>query len=60
MTLLTIKEAARRLSVTPRTLALWREKRRGPRFFRVGVRVRYCLEDLNAWVKARAVETKGF
>ena len=59
---LSTAEAAAHLGLTPRTLASWREKsiNRGPRFYRVGLRkVGYDAADLDAWIKARAVETKG-
>jgi len=60
--LLSIKEAADYLRLPKRTLDLWREKGkdRGPRFYRLGKQVRYRVEDLDAWLKARAVEPKGF
>ena len=47
------KEAARLLSLSPITLAIWRTKKRncGPRWFRVGKRsVRYSVGDLNRWL----------
>jgi predicted site-specific integrase-resolvase len=39
-------EAARRLGVEPSTLANWRWSGNGPRFVKVGGRVRYRLADL--------------
>jgi excisionase family DNA binding protein len=56
---MTTAEAAAHLRLSTRTLDLWREKRRGPRFYRLGGKVRYSVADLNAWVKAQVVEPKG-
>jgi len=49
------------LGLPERTLVRWREKakNRGPRFHRLERLVRYSVEDLDAWVKARAVEPRG-
>lgn len=55
MELLTRKEAAERLNVSPRWLAdNWRE---GPKFYRLnGKTVRYREEDLDAWLDHRFVD----
>lgn len=55
MTLLTEKEAAERLRVSPGTLRNWRSGRegRGPRYARIGGRVVYDEADLLAWVNDR-------
>ena len=58
--LMSIKEAADYLRLPKRTLDLWREKRRGPRYYRVEGRVSYSAADLDAWLKARVVEPKSF
>jgi hypothetical protein len=50
------RDAARYLSVAPRTLARWAWQGRGPRYARLGdVRGRtlYSLEDLEAWLETR-------
>jgi excisionase family DNA binding protein len=44
------EEAAKRLGVTARTLANWRWQGRGPRFVRVGRKIRFRLSDLAAWL----------
>lgn len=36
-------------AVTTDTLANWRSKRKGPRFTKVGARVRYRLQDVIAY-----------
>ncbi len=48
------KEAAGRLGLQDSTLANWRWHGRGPRFLRVGRRVRYRLADLAEWMDTRA------
>lgn len=42
-------ELARRWHVSPRTLERWRWLRRGPPYLRVGGRVVYRLEDVEAY-----------
>jgi excisionase family DNA binding protein len=48
------QEAAERLGLQVSTLANWRWCGRGPRFLRVGRRVRYRLADLTAWMELQA------
>ena len=48
-------QAAELLQVSPRTLEGWRCRGGGPRFVRVGRRVRYRLQDLRAWLDERTV-----
>lgn len=43
-------EAGRRLGVTHETLANWRVIGRGPRYLKIGGRVRYRLADLADWI----------
>jgi predicted site-specific integrase-resolvase len=43
-------ELARRLEVHPVTLATWRTEGKGPRFVRVGRRVRYRMSDIERWL----------
>lgn len=45
-----VSETAERLGVTPETLANWRYRGFGPRFIRVGGRVRYRLSDIATWL----------
>lgn len=52
--LLTEREAARILTVSPDALRNWRLRGGGPKFVRVSSRcVRYRLADLIAWTDAR-------
>lgn len=46
-------ELARRWCVSPRTLERWRWLKQGPRFLKIGGRVVYRLEDIEAFEKAR-------
>jgi predicted DNA-binding transcriptional regulator AlpA len=48
--LLTTEEAAALLGLRPHTLAHYRWRGIGPRFMKVGRRVRYQEQDLWAWV----------
>jgi hypothetical protein len=48
-------EAANLLHQLPRTLAVWRCERRGPRFVKLGRRVFYRRSDLRAYVLAQTV-----
>ncbi len=56
---LNTKEASRRFSIPARTLRLWREKRRGPVYYRVGRQVLYKANELESFIAAGAVEPKG-
>ena len=48
------ENAAERLGVQPSTLANWRWNGGGPRYLKVGGRVRYRLYDLAEWLDAQA------
>jgi predicted DNA-binding transcriptional regulator AlpA len=53
--LLTVREAAAELRVAPSTFYYWRQKRCGPRSFKLpngDVRIRRA--DLRAWLESRA------
>ena len=48
---MTTREVADYLKVHPKTLAIWRHRDQGPRYYRVGVRdIRYSQEDVEAWL----------
>ena len=49
--LLTTEEAARYLTLSPRTLERYRVTGEGPRFLKIGRRVVYRRCDLDAWLK---------
>lgn len=55
---LTGLEAARFLSISPRTLEQWRRKRRGPAYYKVGRLVRYLLADLIQFQEANRIEPR--
>jgi hypothetical protein len=50
---LTQVELSRRWRVSPRTLEGWRWLGEGPRYLKIGGRVVYRLEDVEAWEAAR-------
>lgn len=53
-TLLTTKQAAAFLNVSPRTLQDWRLDRSGPTYIALSDRaIRYRRSDLEEWLKAR-------
>jgi hypothetical protein len=43
-------DLARELNVTPRTLRLWRMRRTGPAWGRIGKRVIYNIEAVRTWL----------
>ncbi|MBF0459109.1 MAG: helix-turn-helix domain-containing protein [Nitrospirae bacterium] len=52
------KEAAEYLTVSERTLASWRNYRRGPTFRKLGKATRYAIEDLDSFLSQAVVATK--
>lgn len=55
MNLLNQREAAARLRLSPRTLERWRVSGEGPRFAKLGRRIGYRSDDLEAWINSRLV-----
>jgi predicted DNA-binding transcriptional regulator AlpA len=55
--LLNTEQAAAFVDLSVSTLEAWRKVNRGPRYLRVGRKVRYRISDLEAWVNSCAVET---
>ncbi|WP_411819895.1 helix-turn-helix domain-containing protein [Hyphococcus formosus] len=53
MVLLTPKQAAQRLTLSPQTLARWRLIGQGPKWSKLGGRVVYEEGDLREWVKSQ-------
>lgn len=51
-TLLTEPEVADRLRVSLACLRRWRLERRGPRFVKMGSRVRYPAQELDSWIES--------
>jgi excisionase family DNA binding protein len=54
--LLSVKETAARLKCSTALVYKWTCARTGPRFVKVGSRVAFRPEDLEAWVSERTVE----
>jgi DNA-binding transcriptional MerR regulator len=46
---LTTEEVAQRFRTSPETVRYWRSTGKGPRSWKVGKRVLYALEDVEAW-----------
>lgn len=47
---LTTEEVAETLRTTPETVRWWRHTKKGPRSFKVGRRVLYAVEDVEAFI----------
>jgi len=43
------RDLAQRWGFSPRTLEKWRWQGEGPRFVKIGGRIRYRIEDVEAW-----------
>ena len=56
---LTQSELARRWCLSPRTLERWRWLGQGPRFLKIGGRVAYRLEDIEAFEAAQIRTISG-
>lgn len=54
---LTTEELAQRYRTSAETCRYWRHVGKGPKSFKVGRRVLYALEDVEAW--ERAARTSG-
>ncbi|MCL1598076.1 MAG: helix-turn-helix domain-containing protein [Actinomycetia bacterium] len=54
--MLTTSELAVKLGTHERTLANWRVSGSGPRFVKVGTKVRYRRSDVDAWLESRTVD----
>ncbi|WP_342316685.1 helix-turn-helix domain-containing protein [Lysobacter sp. FW306-1B-D06B] len=54
---LSVENAARHLGLSASTLNKMRSEGRGPRYMRLGSRVFYRRQDLDAYVEAGVVET---
>lgn len=46
-------ELSRRWSISPRTLERWRWLREGPRYLKIGGRILYRLDDIEAFEAAQ-------
>jgi len=56
---LTETQAAEHLGLSIATLRAWRHRGKGPRFVRFGRAVRYLRADLEAFIRACAVDTRS-
>jgi len=55
---LVTEEVATKLRTTPETVRYWRHAGKGPKSFKVGRRVLYAAEEVEAWIaEARKVPT---
>ncbi len=52
-------QLARRWSLSPRTLERWRWRERGPAYLKVGGRVVYRLEDVEAFERGAVRQPDG-
>ncbi len=55
--LLTPEQVAKRLQVEVQLLNKWRSARKGPKFVKVGHKVRYDPVELQKWIDAQQVQT---
>jgi len=55
--LLSTFQAADYLGVPRETLAVWRMRKTGPRYSKIGRHVKYRQADLDAWVESRTIPT---
>ena len=55
-TLLTTREAAEYLQLSPQTLHQWRTEVRGLRYLKFNKAIRYDLEDLERWLQSCIVD----
>jgi predicted site-specific integrase-resolvase len=58
-TLLGPAKVARVLGVEVETLGAWRRKGYGPRWYRIGKKIKYDESDLRLWMSAQASATDG-
>ena len=54
--ILTEREVAEHLKLSPATLRTWRSRGRGPVYTSAGGAIRYLVEDVERWLKDRRVE----
>ena len=55
--LLTSEEVSEYLGLSPHTIEMWRRKKVGPPWVKVGRSVRYKESDVSSWVERRSQET---
>lgn len=58
--LLTTAQAAELLDKSPTTLSIWRCRRYGPAYFKMGGRtIRYDLSDLESWMDGVRIDSEA-
>lgn len=50
-------EAAMYMGMKPKTLADWRSEGKGPRFLKIGGRIKYRRQDLDDYMEARVCKS---
>ena len=55
---LTVQDLADREGVPVKTVYDWNRTRKGPRYMKVGIYVRYRLADVLAWEKSQLVDNR--
>lgn len=55
--LLTTEQAAMILGTRPGTLAMWRVTGDGPKFIKIGRKVRYLEADISQWLESRRFDS---
>jgi len=53
------RPAAHFLDCSVKTLQGWRQRRVGPRYYKIGNRVKYAIADLRAYLSQCAVDPQG-
>lgn len=53
MQFLSEKQLSEKIDTKPSTLQSWRWLGKGPAFIKIGGKVRYRIEDVEAWLKSR-------
>jgi hypothetical protein len=51
------QELAIRWRISPRTLERWRYLKTGPTFYRLGAKIGYSIDDIEAFERRRRAET---
>lgn len=54
---LNTEEAAVYLGIRPNTLEVWRTKKKGPKYSKIGSRVLYDINDLESYFISQSVHT---
>ena len=55
--LLTSEDVSEYLRVSPHTIEMWRRKKVGPPWLKIGRSIRYKFSEVHAWLERRGQET---